>query len=413
MMHDLTPGLPQALEKPLKGYIGIDPTAPSLHIGHLATLMLIVHLHRAGHEPIVVLGGATGMIGDPSFKSQERPFLDEEQLCHHQECIAQQIKKLFASFGLENPLILNNSSWYKELNLLSFLRQVGKHISLNYMMAKEAVKSRLSQGISYSEFAYPLLQAYDFYHLHTKHGVVLQMGGADQWGNLTTGIELIRKKKGKAAYALTAPLMTKGDGTKFGKTEGGNVWLDRAKTSAYHFYQYWLNCSDGEAPIWLKRMTLHGVDEIEEWRAAHARAPHKRMLQKKLAATLTRQVHSREVCEEVIHASEILFGEAPLEAFEDLDTSLVGDIFSHIPRVSLTAEAFEGVDSLVELLTAATDHAIFSSKREVREVIRAGGLRINKVRYVEPGVLPPLAWLQRRYLLVQRGKKHYYLIQRI
>ena len=410
MFHAATAGTAAQLAKEkTAAYIGFDPTAPSLHIGNLATIMLLKHLQLAGHRPVIVLGGATGMIGDPSFKAAERKLLDIDTLRHNQVCIAKQLRGFLDFSGENGALLVNNYDWFKDISFLDFLRDVGKYISVNYMMAKDAVKTRLTIGISYTEFAYALLQAHDFYHLYTQHNVKMQMGGADQWGNITTGTELIRKKAQGAAFGLTTPLIVKADGTKFGKTESGNVWLKPSMTSPYEFYQFWINTSDEDAEMLVKRMTLYPLEEIEEIIAEHRLAPHKRILQKTLAKGVTCFVHSEETYQQVVKASEILFGGGPSEALHTLDEKLFLSMLAGVPKVTIDPTY---TDSLVSLLSYGTQSRIFSSKRIAREVITAGGIRLNKVQRDDPNKLPPLDWLFGKYILVQKGKKHFFIIEK-
>ena len=411
MLYDLMPGTEQLLQaSPVVAYIGIDPTAPSLHIGNLATLMLLEHFQQAGHKPVVLLGGATAMVGDPSFKARERKLLDRGTLEHNLDCIHKQVVGLLAGGGKCGVQVLNNYEWLREVDMLSFLRDVGKYITINYMMSKDAIKTRLGDGISYTEFAYPLLQAYDFYYLYKNHGVKLQMGGSDQWGNITTGAELVRKKEGGVVFGLTCPLMTKADGSKFGKTEGGNVWLDAKLTSAYEFYQFWLNCSDQEAPVLMKRLTLVDLEIIEELVRAHRVAPEKRLLQKELARVMTTKVHSHEAYLQARQASEVLFGKGPMD-LQNLEESTFLEALSGVLELYLNREEVVDGTTVVDLLCALTEGKIFSSKRAAREMIEAGGVRINKVRVTCSEQVAGFDWLWDRYLLVQKGKKNYYIVK--
>lgn len=410
MFHAATAGTEAQLAKEkTAAYIGFDPTAPSLHIGNLATIMLLKHLQLAGHRPVIVLGGATGMIGDPSFKAAERKLLDIDTLRHNQACIEKQLRRFLDFSGDNGALLVNNYDWFKDISFLDFLRDVGKYISVNYMMAKDSVKTRLTTGISYTEFAYSLLQAHDFYHLYTTHNVKMQMGGADQWGNITAGTELIRKKAQGAACGLTTPLIVKADGTKFGKTESGNVWLAPSMTSPYQFYQFWINTSDEDAEMLVKRMTLYPLEEIEGIIAEHRLAPHKRILQKALAKGVTCFVHSAETYQQVVKASEILFGAGPSEALRTLDEKLFLNMLAGVPKVTIDQNH---TDSLTSLLSYGTHSRIFSSKRIAREVITAGGIRLNKVQLRDPNTLPSLDWLFGKYILVQKGKKHFFIIEK-
>jgi tyrosyl-tRNA synthetase len=396
----------------MAGYIGFDPTAPSLHVGNLATIMLLKHFQLAGHKPIAVVGGATGMIGDPSFKAAERKFLSEEELLHNQSCIMKQLSQfLDFSSGPNSAELLNNIDWFKAFGFLKFLREVGKHISVNYMMAKDSVKSRLEDGISFTEFSYQLLQGYDFYHLHTAKNVQLQMGGADQWGNLTTGIELIRKKAGKEAFALTAPLVTKADGTKFGKSEQGNIWLDPTMTSPYEFYQFWLNCTDDDAIRLIKVFTLLNQEEIENLIVSHAQAPHQRILQKEIAKELTIRVHSEGDYIQAMKTSELLFGRATAEDLWGLTEKDFKIIFKSIPEVHMTLVQLTETEHVLDLVASTGSGIIFNSKGEARRAIQEGSLYINKEKIHDPLQKFNFKLLQDKYLLVQRGKKHHYLIK--
>jgi tyrosyl-tRNA synthetase len=413
MIHDITPSLEAQLQKGMMtGYIGFDPTAYSLHVGNLATIMLLKHFQLAGHKPIAVVGGATGMIGDPSFKAAERRFLSEEELLHNQSCIMKQLSQfLDFSSGPNSAELLNNIDWFKDFGFLKFLREVGKHISVNYMMAKDSVKSRLEDGISFTEFSYQLLQGYDFYHLYTAKNVQLQMGGADQWGNLTTGIELIRKKAGKEAFALTAPLVTKADGTKFGKSEQGNIWLDPTMTSPYEFYQFWLNCTDDDASRLIKVFTLLNQEEIENLIVSHAQAPHQRILQKEIAKELTIRVHSEGDYIQAMKTSELLFGRATAEDLWGLTEKDFKIIFKSIPEVHMTLVQLTETEHVLDLVASTGSGIIFNSKGEARRAIQEGSLYINKEKIHDPLQKFNFKLLQDKYLLVQRGKKHHYLIK--
>ncbi len=368
MVHDMTPGTEEQLAKEMTAaYIGFDPTASSLHIGNLATIMLLKQFQLAGHKPIAVVGGATGMIGDPSGKSEERNLLEEEVLRYNQQCIKKQLAK-FLDFdcGANSAEIVNNYDWLKEFSFLEFLRVAGKHITVNYMLAKDSVKTRLEQGISFTEFSYQLLQGYDFYHLYTTKNVKLQMGGSDQWGNITTGTEFIRRKAGGEAFALTAPLITKADGTKFGKSEGGNVWLDPELTSPYKFYQFWLNASDEDAPKLIRVFSLLGKEEIEELEIEHAEAPHLRVLQKALAEDITVRVHSSEDYEMSVKASMILFGKSTTEDLESLDEKTLLAVFEGVPMAEITKGQYEDCANVTDLLSETTG-GLFSPPRARRD----------------------------------------------
>ena len=412
MIDNATPDLALQLQKEVTvGYVGLDPTGPSLHVGNLVTLMLLKHLQRAGHRARVLVGGATGMIGDPSGKSAERNLLGEEELRYNQECIGRQVERLLdCASGLHGVAMLNNLTWFKDLDLLTFLREVGKHFSLNYLLAKDAVKSRLAQGISFTEFAYQLLQGYDFYYLYTTEGVKLQMGGDDQWGNIVSGLELIRRKAGGRAFALTTPLITRADGRKFGKSEEGNVWLDPAMTSPYAFYQFWLNVTDEEAARLVRVLTLLERDVIDGLEKVHQAAPHQRVLQKALAKELTSMVHSVADYTEAARATELLFGQATLADLEALSEQDLLTILGEVPQISMGREQLGQVAHVLELVTSGTQGRIFSSQGAARRMIQEGGLYVNRMRVVDPYQRPDWVLLRERYLLIQKGKKHHYLI---
>ena len=412
MIHHVMSGTEAQLNKELTaGYVGFDPTAPSLHMGNLAMIMLLKHFQLAGHKPIVVVGGATGMVGDPSGKTAERTFLHEEELNHNQACISRQLQRFLDFSDQPNGAVLmNNLDWFQSMGFLQFLRETGKHISVNYMMAKDSVKRRLATGLSFTEFAYQLLQGYDFYYLYTHHNVKLQMGGADQWGNLTTGTELIRRKTQGAAFALTTPLITKADGNKFGKTEQGNVWLDPTMTSPYAFYQFWLNCSDEEAYKLVKVFTLLDRTAIEALSQTHRAAPHQRILQKTIAKELTMRVHSEQAYRQAAQASEILFGNTTQADIQTLSEQVLLAIFSNVPQVTISKALWESLADVTDLVSSATQGSIFKSKGEARRMIQGGGLSINKTKVTDPHQKPHFQCLQDRYLLVQQGKKDYYLI---
>lgn len=413
MIDNATPDLALQLQKEVTvGYVGLDPTGPSLHVGNLVTLMLLKHLQRAGHQARVLVGGATGMIGDPSGKSAERNLLGEEELRYNQACIGRQVERLLdCASGLHGVAMLNNLTWFKDLDLLTFLREVGKHFSLNYLLAKDAVKSRLAQGISFTEFAYQLLQGYDFYYLYTTEGVKLQMGGDDQWGNIVSGLELIRRKAGGRAFALTTPLITRADGRKFGKSEeGSNVWLDPAMTSPYAFYQFWLNVTDEEAARLVRVLTLLERDVIDGLEKAHQAAPHQRVLQKALAKELTSMVHSVADYTEAARATGLLFGQATLADLEALSEQDLLTILGEVPQISMGREQLGQVAHVLELVTSGTQGMIFSSQGAARRMIQEGGLYVNRRRVVDPYQRPDWVLLRERYLLIQKGKKHHYLI---
>jgi len=416
MIHSMMPGTEEQLQKEMtSAYVGIDPTADSLHIGHLVSVMMLRHFQRAGHKPIALVGGATGMIGDPSGKSAERNLLDETALRHNQECIKAQLAK-FLDFESDSPNaaeLVNNYDWMKNYSFLNFIRDIGKHITVNYMMAKDSVKKRLSsessEGMSFTEFSYQLLQGYDFLNLYQTKNCKLQMGGSDQWGNITTGTELIRRKTGGEAFALVCPLITKADGGKFGKTESGNVWLDRRYTSPYKFYQFWLNVSDADAEKYIKIFTAIGREEIETLIEEHRQAPHLRTLQKRLAQEVTVLVHSQEDYDAAVEASNILFGNATSEALKKLDEDTLLAVFDGVPQFKVALSELETGVKAIELLTDKA--AIFPSKGEMRKLIQSGGLSINKEKMAEQEqLIGKKDLLNNKYLLVQKGKKNYYLL---
>ncbi|HET7733270.1 MAG TPA: tyrosine--tRNA ligase [Paludibacter sp.] len=416
MIHTQMPGTEEQLAKEMTAaYVGIDPTADSLHIGHLVSVMMLKHFQRAGHKPIALVGGATGMIGDPSGKSAERNLLDEAALRHNQECIKEQLKK-FLDFDSEAPNaaeLVNNYDWMKDYSFLNFIRDIGKHITVNYMMAKDSVKKRLANdsnvGMSFTEFSYQLLQGYDFLHLYQNKNCKLQMGGSDQWGNITTGTELIRRKTGGEAFALVCPLITKADGGKFGKTESGNVWLDRRYTSPYKFFQFWLNVSDADAEKYIKIFTAIGKDEIAGLVAEHAQAPHLRILQKRLAQEVTIMVHSEEDYNAAVEASNILFGNSTSEALKKLDEDTLLAVFDGVPQFTISKDLLESGVKAIDLLTETA--AVFPSKGEMRKLVQSGGVSINKEKLEnQDEVLNGSKLLNDKYLLVQKGKKNYYLL---
>jgi len=416
MIHTMMPGTEEQLAKEMtSAYVGIDPTADSLHIGHLVGVMMLKHFQRAGHKPIALIGGATGMIGDPSGKSAERNLLDEAALRHNQDCLQAQLAK-FLDFTSNSPNaaeLVNNYDWMKDYSFLDFIRDIGKHITVNYMMAKESVKKRLSSesnvGMSFTEFSYQLLQGYDFLHLYQEKNCKLQMGGSDQWGNITTGTELIRRKTGGEAFALVCPLITKADGGKFGKTESGNVWLDRRYTSPYKFYQFWLNVSDTDAEKYIKIFTAIGKDEIDGLVAEHALAPHLRILQKRLAQDVTVMVHSEEDYQAAVEASNILFGNSTSEALKKLDEETLLAVFDGVPQFTISKELLASGVKAIDLLTETA--AVFPSKGEMRKLVQSGGVSINKEKLDnQDEILTISNLLSNKYLLVQKGKKNYYLL---
>lgn len=415
MIHNIMPGTEEQLDKEMTtAYLGIDPTADSLHIGHLCGVMMLRHFQRCGHKPIALIGGATGMIGDPSGKSAERNLLDEKTLRHNQEAIKAQLSRFldFESDAPNKAELVNNYDWMKEYSFLDFAREIGKHITVNYMMAKDSVKKRLSQesreGLSFTEFTYQLLQGYDFLNLYNTKGCKLQLGGSDQWGNITTGTELIRRKVGGEAYALTCPLITKPDGTKFGKTEQGNVWLDARYTSPYRFYQFWLNVSDEEAEKYLKIFTFLTKEEIEKLAEEHKADPGQRPLQKKLAEEVTVMVHGRDAYEGAVEASKILFGNNTAEALRALDEATLLDVLDGVPRATVSFEELKEGIPLLELLAVKTN--MFPSKGEARKMVQQGGFSLNKIKLIDPqAIIKEDDLLSGKYMLLQRGKKNYML----
>jgi len=416
MMHDVMPGTAAQLKKEMStAYVGIDPTADSLHIGHLVSIMMLRHFQRCGHKPIALIGGATGMIGDPSLKSQERNLLDEPTLRHNQESIKKQLSK-FLDFESDAPNaaeLVNNYDWMKGYSFLDFIRDIGKHITVNYMMAKDSVKKRLSgessDGMSFTEFSYQLLQGYDFLHLYREKNCKLQMGGSDQWGNITTGTELVRRVAGGEAYALVCPLITKADGGKFGKTETGNVWLDRRYTSPYKFVQFWLNVSDADAEKYIKIFTFLSHEEIDALIAEHQQAPHLRLLQKRLAQEITYMVHSKQDYDAAVEAAAILFGNATADALKELDEETLLAVFEGVPTFDVSLDELNSGVKALDLLTERA--AVFPSKGEMRKMIQAGGFSINKEKYAESdGIIDASFLLNGRYILAQKGKKNYFLL---
>ena len=415
MLHDMTPGAEEYLAQGMAtAYVGFDPTADSLHIGHLVGVMILKHFQRSGHRPILLVGGATGMIGDPSGKSLERNLLDEATLRHNQEAIKNQLSKLL-DFDSERPnaaIMVNNYDWMKDMGFLEFIRDIGKHITVNYMMAKDSVKKRFNgegDGMSFTEFTYQLVQGYDFMQLNRQYGCRLQLGGSDQWGNITTGMELIRRIDGGEVYGMTCPLIKKADGTKFGKTESGNVWLDPKYTSPYKFYQFWLNVSDEDAKNYIKIFTFLDRETIEALIAEHEQAPHLRVLQKTLARELTCMIHSQEEYEKAVEASAILFGGATTDALRRLDGATLLQVFEGVPQFEVSRSVLEGGISLVDL---CTEHCkIFPSKGELRKLIQGGGVSVNKEKADSTDkTISSADLIADRYMIVQTGKKNYYLI---
>jgi tyrosyl-tRNA synthetase len=419
MIHDIMPGTEELLKKEkISGYIGFDPTADSLHIGHMVQVMLLVHFQRSGHTPVALVGGATGMIGDPSGKSEERSLLDEETLNRNQEGIKKQLSRFldFKSDNSNRAVMVNNYDWMKEYSFLGFIRDIGKHITVNYMMSKDSVKKRLSsearEGMSFTEFSYQLVQGTDFLHLYNKMGCRLQMGGSDQWGNIVTGTELIRRKSGGEAFALTCPLITKADGSKFGKTESGNVWLDPEKTSPYHFYQFWLNVSDEDAEKYIKIFTILDKETIETLIKEHKNNPQERVLQKRLAEEVTVMCHSREDLNSVIEASQILFGKGTTESLIRMDEITFLSVFEGVPVFDVKKELISTGVTVSDLCVVHSQ--IFASKGEFRRLVQGGGLSINREKIADPEtVIGADLLLNGKYLLIQKGKKNYFLIRSV
>ncbi|MBQ3734200.1 MAG: tyrosine--tRNA ligase [Bacteroidales bacterium] len=415
MLHDIMPGTEELFNKEVCSvYLGIDPTADSLHIGHLVGIMMLSHLQRCGHRPIALLGGATGMIGDPSGKSQERNLLDEATLRHNQECIKKQLSK-FLDFDSKEPnaaLLVNNYDWMSKFSFLEFIRDVGKHLTVNYMMAKDSVKKRFNgegDGMSFTEFSYQLVQGYDFLHLYQTENCKVQMGGSDQWGNITTGTELIRRMLNGEAYALTCPLITKADGGKFGKTEKGNVWLDPARTSPYAFYQFWLNCSDDDSKRYIRIFTHFTKEEIEEMERQHDAEPHLRILQKALAKDLTVRVHSQEDYDAAVNASEILFGKGTAENLAALSEKMFLSVFEGVPQFEVPTAVLDETCGIVDFLAKHTQ--VFNSNGEARRMLKDNGVAINKTKVKEDKTVTKDDLLNGKYVLVQKGKKNYYIVK--
>ncbi|MCE7073185.1 tyrosine--tRNA ligase [Dyadobacter sp. CY327] len=415
MLHDMMPGTHEQLKKEMTaGYIGFDPTASSLHIGNLATIMLLVHFQRAGHKPFALIGGATGMIGDPSFKASERSFLDEDTLRVNQDGIRKQLEQ-FLDFdcGENSAEMVNNYDWFKDIGFLQFLREAGKFLSVNYMMSKDSVKKRLETGISFTEFSYQLLQGYDFYHLYKNKNIRLQMGGSDQWGNITTGTEIIRRKEGDEegyfkAYALTTPLLTKSDGSKFGKSEGGNIWLDAEKTSPYEFYQFWLNQADEDLPRYLRVFSFKNREEIKALETSHAAEPHLRIMQKALASELTIRIHSERAYQTVLKASEVLFGKATLETLQSIEADEFDTIFAGVPQTDITKVEWSETANITDLISTVTKSEIYASKGEARRAIQQNAVSVNKVKVTSAEqALSDFSLLQDRFLLISKGKKNH------
>jgi len=411
MLQDIMPGTEELLNQEIvKGYIGFDPTSDSLGVGNLVQVMTLLHFQRCGHKPIALVGGATGMVGDPSGKSAERNLLDENTLNHNLAGQRAQLEK-FLDFnsGANSAEIVNNYDWFKDFSFLDFIRDVGKHITINYMMAKDSVQKRLESGLSFTEFSYQLVQGYDFYWLWKNMGVKLQLGGSDQWGNIVTGTELIRRKGGGEAFAMTTPLIKKADGTKFGKTESGNLFLDRNKTSPYKFYQFWMNASDADAANYIRIFTIKCREEIEALEAEHASAPHLRILQKAIAEEVTIRVHSMEDYHSAVEASEILFGKGTTETLHKLDEETLLGVFEGVPQCEIAKSEIANPLSIVDFLSEKTQ--IFASKGEARRMLKDGGVQVNKQKVGEEFFIDATMLLNNRYILVQKGKKNYYLVK--
>ncbi|MDF3078308.1 MAG: tyrosyl-tRNA synthetase [Sphingobacteriaceae bacterium] len=416
MLHDIMPGTEEELNKAMaSGYIGFDPTADSLHVGHLTQIMTLIHFQQAGHKPVALVGGATGMVGDPSGKSAERNLLSEDVLNHNVKCLENQLKK-FLDFdcGANSAEMVNNYDWFKNFNFLDFIRDVGKHITVNYMVAKDSVKKRLEgeTGMSFTEFSYQLVQGYDFYWLWKNKNCLVQMGGSDQWGNIVTGTELVRRKGGGTAFAITTQLIKKADGTKFGKTESGAVWLDPKKTSPYKFYQFWLNTSDADAKNWIRIFSLRSREEIEAIEAEHEPAPHLRLLQKALAEEITVRTHSEEALQTALKTSDFLFGNGSLEFLSGMSEEEVLDVFDGIPQFRISKEEMANGVNIVDLL--AEKSQVFPSKGEAKKMIAGGGVALNKEKITDPAqTLAADKLINGKFLVAQKGKKNYFLIEAV
>ncbi len=410
MIHTIMPGTEELLSKgKATAYVGIDPTADSLHIGHLVSIMMLKHFQLAGHRPIALIGGATGMIGDPSGKSEERNLLNEEILRHNQDCLQKQLAKFLDFEHKENGAkIVNNYDWMKNFSFLEFIRDIGKHITISYMTAKDSVQKRLETGLSFTEFSYQLVQGYDFLYLFENENCKLQMGGSDQWGNITTGSELIRRKLGGEAFALTCPLITKSDGSKFGKTESGNIWLDPEKTSPYTFYQFWLNVSDEDAVKYIKIFTTRTKENIEELEKEHLNAPHLRLVQKELAKDLTILIHSEEDYNMVVEASNVLFGSGNKDSLNNISEKILLSVFEQVPKTIINKADFGSEINILDFLVDKTN--IVESKSEARRLLKSNGISINKEKIQENKTINNSDLLQNKYIFVQKGKKNYYLV---
>jgi tyrosyl-tRNA synthetase len=410
MVHDIMPGTEDAINRQVcSGYIGFDPTADSLHVGHLVQIMTLVHFQRCGHKPIVLVGGATGMVGDPSGKSKERNLLDKDTLEHNVSCVKKQLEQFLDFEDTETGAeMVNNYDWFKDMTFLDFIRDVGKHISISYMMSKDSVKSRLETGLSFTEFTYQLVQGYDFYYLNQNYNCVLQMGGSDQWGNIVTGTELIRRKSGGEAYAVTTPLIKKADGTKFGKTEAGSVWLDPERTSPYEFYQFWLNASDTDASNYVRIFTLKSLEEIAQLETEHQEAPHLRVLQKAIAEEITARVHGEKALESAIIASNILFGKSTAEELRSISEKDFFMIFEGVPQATITfVDITEGV-SIVDALSGKT--GFLSSNSEAKRELKANAVALNKQKVEESYMITTEDLINNKYCLLSKGKKNNYIL---
>ena len=411
LLHDIMPGTEELMaQERVKAYVGFDPTADSLHIGNLVPIMLLVHWQRAGHTPVALVGGATGMVGDPSGKTAERQFLDLDVLEHNLACQKAQLEKFLDFSGDNAASVVNNYDWFKDFTFLDFIRDVGKHITVNYMMAKDSVKNRLESGMSFTEFTYQLVQGYDFYHLWKEHGVKVQMGGSDQWGNIVTGTELVRRKGGGQAFAITAPLITKADGSKFGKSEGGNVWLDKDRTSAYKFYQYWINAADEDASRYLRIFTLLPREDIEALEVAHAANPGARAMQKALAEDVTRRIHGQADLDTAVAASALLFGKSTEDDLRALPESELLSVFEGVPQREVSRADLQSGMGIVDLL-AGGEGAFLASNGEARRALKEGSVSVNKTKVDEQKVVSEADLVGSGLILLQRGKKNYFLVR--
>ena len=409
MLHDMTPGLEELLAKGnATGYVGFDPTADSLHIGNLVPVMMLVHWQRCGHNPIALVGGATGMVGDPSGKTAERQLLDVERIQHNLACQKAQLEQFLDFDGAHAARVVNNADWFKDFRFLDFIRDVGKHITVNYMTSKDSVKKRLETGMSFTEFSYQLVQGYDFYHLWKNENCMVQFGGSDQWGNITTGTELIRRMGSGQAFAVTAPLITKADGSKFGKSEGGNVWIDKSKTSAYKFYQYWINAADEDVSKYIRIFTLKNQEEIESLEAEHAQDPGRRILQRALAEDITTRIHSAADLETAIAASALLFGKASKEAIEALPEAEFLSVFEGVPKATLGVDQIQSGLPIIDFLSEHT--GFLASKGEARRALKENSISINKVKVNENTTITGENLISGKHILLQRGKKNYFLV---